>query len=292
LKFALTLGYTIDPIDGYRFEKGVDIFTDYINDIYNKKVECEQNNDIVGRLLYKLQANSFYGRFGMHEAEVECALVDESEFVNIASSFEIKSAAFIEDEEDDMGSSEPASESKIIVEYMKQPDPELCGSDERFFKLLDKTDRERRKRLISVGISAAVTSYAQILMYEFISREDAIYTDTDSVCLAKPLPQEYITNKLGSMKLEAEVKYGLFIKPKVYYMETTQKIIKKFKGVSSDIVEKDDYLKLLRSETLSYKTTRLYKDKLNGITSREITLHMSPPDDTKRIRVFSKETGE
>jgi len=289
LKFAANIGYTIEPIDGYKFERGVNIFKDYITDLYNEKLECEQNNDWVGRTLYKLQANAFYGRFGMHEADVECELVDRKGFVEIATAYEIKSAAFLGDTWE--GAEDPDIKSQIIVEYLKQPDSNLCDSDSRFLTLLDKTDRERRKRHISVGIAAAVTSYAQIHMYQFTSRPDAVYTDTDSVCLQHPLPAEFVNNRLGAMKLEARVIEGMFIKPKIYYIQTAEQLIMRFKGIPINLVRREDYSKLYEGQPLTYKTTRLFKDKLNGITSRDTTITIAPPDDTKRIRVFSRETG-
>lgn len=282
LKYAENLGYEIETVDGYKFERGVDIFKEYITDLYNKKQACENNNDVVGRTLYKLQANSFYGRFGMHEADPECTLVDYGEFENIACAYEIKSAAFL----GSVGDDDPEITSKVLVEYLKQPDPDLCESDEQFTNLLEKTDKERRKRLISVGISAAVTSYAQIHMYQFTSRTDAVYTDTDSVCLQNPLPPDVVNNKIGSMKLEATVLEGMFIKPKVYYMETEKKLIMKFKGIPGNLVKKDDYLTLYRGQPCTYKTTRMYKDKVNGIVCKDITISINPPDDTKRIRIY------
>ena len=63
----------------------------YITDLYSqrKKQECENKQDQVGRTLYKLQANSFDGRFGMNEFDVDCELVDDTTFTKIASSYEM-----------------------------------------------------------------------------------------------------------------------------------------------------------------------------------------------------------
>ncbi|GKG43163.1 DNA polymerase-like protein, partial [Tanacetum coccineum] len=44
--------------------------------------------------------------------------------------------------------------------------------------------------------------YTVIPMYAYISREDCYYTDTDSVVLSKPLPEEMISSSiLGLFKL-------------------------------------------------------------------------------------------
>ena len=43
-------------------------------------------------------------------------------------------------------------------------------------------------------------------MYEFSSREDCFYTDTDSFVLSNPLPSEVVdSNVLGKFKLEYKV---------------------------------------------------------------------------------------
>ncbi|KAL0386792.1 UNVERIFIED_CONTAM: DNA polymerase [Sesamum latifolium] len=44
----------------------------------------------------------------------------------------------------------------------------------------------------AIQLAAAITASARIYMYPFISREDCYYTDTDSVVLGQPLPEEWI----------------------------------------------------------------------------------------------------
>lgn len=45
-------------------------------------------------------------------------------------------------------------------------------------------------------------------------------SDTDSVVLQKPLPNNLIGKEIGQMKLEYEIKKGLFLRKKFYYILT------------------------------------------------------------------------
>lgn len=55
----------------------------------------------------------------------------------------------------------------------------------------------------SPQMSAAITAYGRIYMHKFLSRPDCHYTDTDSVVLSNPLPEEYVSEtELGLFKLE------------------------------------------------------------------------------------------
>ena len=59
LKKAVDLGYTIEPLEGYRFERGVDIFKGYVEHFYERKRSAATAGL---KLISKLQLNGFYGR--------------------------------------------------------------------------------------------------------------------------------------------------------------------------------------------------------------------------------------
>lgn len=55
-------------------------------------------------------------------------------------------------------------------------------------------------------------------MYQFISRKDCYYTDTDSVILGSPLEEEFLSStELGKFKLENKVEV---LAPKSYALKT------------------------------------------------------------------------
>src|SRR6266478_2198430 len=82
---------------------------------------------------------------------------------------------------------------------------------------------------VSIGIAAAITAYARIHMSQFKNNPDfnLYYSDTDSIYIDKPLPEEMRSNTiLGKMKLEYILKNAIFLAPKVYYLETEDGKIK------------------------------------------------------------------
>ncbi|KAJ8424719.1 hypothetical protein Cgig2_010042 [Carnegiea gigantea] len=98
---------------------------------------------------------------------------------------------------------------------------------ENYFIVSYKTDTYdmewRPPRNSAVQISAAITAWARIHMYPLISRGDCYYTDTDSVVLKNPLPEDQVSSsELGKMKLEHEVIKGIFLAPKSYCISTRE----------------------------------------------------------------------
>jgi hypothetical protein len=52
---------------------------------------------------------------------------------------------------------------------------------------------------------------------------DIYYSDTDSIVLNWALPENLVDSAiLGKWKLEHTIKEGIFVMPKVYYLETTE----------------------------------------------------------------------
>lgn len=92
---------------------------------------------------------------------------------------------------------------------------------------------------ISVGLSAAISSYSRIEInkYKYIKNNVCLYSDTDSVILEKPLPNEYINKNIGMMKLEySNIIEGIFLSPKVYALKLESgEIITKIKGLNVPI---------------------------------------------------------
>lgn len=80
---------------------------------------------------------------------------------------------------------------------------------------LRKSGLNRTKTIPSVvHIAAAISSYARIIINEYknIPGNPCIISDTDSVVLTKPLPEQLIGGELGQLKLEHEITEGIFIR--------------------------------------------------------------------------------
>jgi hypothetical protein len=78
----------------------------------------------------------------------------------------------------------------------------------------------RRKGVISaVQIASAVASYARMSINEYknIPGNPCIKSDTDSAILSQKLYNSLVGPELGQMKLEQEIKHGIFIRKKIIY---------------------------------------------------------------------------
>jgi len=59
-------------------------------------------------------------------------------------------------------------------------------------------------------------------------------SDTDSAVLSKPLPNHLVGGELGQMKLEQQIKQGIFIRKKLYFiLNCNNKEIIKASGIDS-----------------------------------------------------------
>lgn len=87
---------------------------------------------------------------------------------------------------------------------------------------------------VSIGIAAAITSYARIHMTPYLQNKEynVCYTDTDSIVTDKPISSEFIGKGLGQLKVEYKINKGVFLAPKVYsFVTDTGKMVTKVKGL-------------------------------------------------------------
>ena len=103
----------------------------------------------------------------------------------------------------------------------------------------DTIDRWDPPKNSAIQIAAAITACSSIYMYPYISRDDCYYTDTDSVVLGKPLPEEVVSSSIiGKFQLEARIKKGFFLAPKSYYYSSKEKgDVIKYKGAAKEHVD-------------------------------------------------------
>lgn len=98
-------------------------------------------------------------------------------------------------------------------------------------------DSVRRMKFKGVYIASYITALARMKHYQLMKKagfDNIYYCDTDSIITNKKIKT---TDKIGDLKLEAEISEGVFLMPKVYgYIDKkTGKTYVKFKGFSSDI---------------------------------------------------------
>ncbi|XP_042453061.1 DNA polymerase-like [Zingiber officinale] len=207
LKYARELSYKIVPLRGYMFEKTSSPFEGFITNLYESRKEAKKAGSEAMSYIYKNCMNSLYGRFGMNPESTVTEVCNEERYQELLS-------------QDNFQSGEKLTDSHYIVNYISNSS---CVSDEEWVP----------PRNLAVQMSAAITACARIEMYPFISKPDCYYTDTDSVVLSSPLPEDLISSsELGKFKLENKVKKGIFLAPKSSLLEiedVTKSLILSFK---------------------------------------------------------------
>jgi hypothetical protein len=205
VKTAMSLGYKITIVNGYTFDKAV-IFDLYAKDLFQIKQSHDSSHPMY--LISKLLLNSLYGRFGMTLDLVFHEIIDNKKLARYIG----KAKELIPDIID-------LNNGKSIVSKVNIKSPER--------------ESDTASMNVSIGIAAAITSYARIYMNKFLQDKsyNVYYSDTDSIITDKPIDNKHIGKELGQIKLEYKISKGVFIAPKVYSIITDQgKEVTKVKG--------------------------------------------------------------
>ena len=227
LKKAISVGYEIRIIRGWVFERKK-VFNNYVNSIYNLRINTNQP---AINFLCKLLLNSLYGRLGIRGNHQKTSIVDAKEFLEIEKFHNI------------------SKHTKITPElYMCTYSNAIAKDLDNLTHIVDQNVIKKKQQAfqiratqmnMAVHLSSAITSYARIYMYDFknISNNPCFYSDTDSVVLQHPLDASLVDSKrLGAFKKEFHNARGIFLSPKIYYLEEKggAKFCHKFKGYSGN----------------------------------------------------------
>ncbi|OIT20034.1 dna polymerase [Nicotiana attenuata] len=150
----------------------------------------------------------------------------------------------------------------------------------------------RPPRIAAVQMSAAITACARIHMHHYISREDCYYTDTNSVILGSPLPDDNVSpTELGKFKLEHKLNKGIFLAPKGYCLWTDKnQIITKHKGLAKPLVSdkwhETQYADLKRRIVALVDSNFLINWATLDIMKKTKLVKLSTQTNTKRELVY------
>jgi hypothetical protein len=262
IKYAIKFGYKINIEYCYQFERGKNLFKDYVLDHFQLK---SSTDDPIQRKISKLFLNSLYGRMGMNAIEDYLKIVSKEEALNLDKNNNV--SIFSELTEDKYLVRYKGQISENIKKYLKKK--ENYNSDNNNFKVYNKKELKNsglNKKInvtSAVHIAAAISSYARLTIndYKNIPGNLCIMSDTDSAVLKKPLPGYCVGKGLGQLKLESEVKKGIFIKKKLYYIlnSENQEIIKS-SGLNSSRLNLELFKKLLKGESITIKRTNFNVD--------------------------------
>lgn len=229
-------------------------FRKFVEYFYNKrkKLKSEGNNL---QITFKLILNSLYGKFGQKKISGTKILDPNNLETNSYQETLEKIKDFVGDKEyinDDKG--------RILINYEEKYDGVNC------YPIL----------------ASYVTSYARMLMYDYLNHEEIIYTDTDSCISEKPLFKH--SKELGKMKLEGIFKNCYVIKPKMYFLGNDKENDVKIKGISNPSI--DDFNKIIKGEPVKkmkfVKLNESFRRNLNLNQKIEIIKKLDLNDD-KRI---------
>jgi hypothetical protein len=76
LKESLKYGYKFNVKGGFKFEKGIGIFDKFVNNLYTKRLQANENGYQALEKVLKIILNSLSGRMGMKEIENKTEIVD------------------------------------------------------------------------------------------------------------------------------------------------------------------------------------------------------------------------
>ena len=250
IKYALQYGYKINIEYSYIFERGKDLFKEFVNYHYEIK---KLSKDSVQKNMAKFLLNSLYGRMGMKEIDstIEIINLDEAKQLEKKSNISIFSHL---------------GNNKVLVKYSdsiprnirnlykkNNSDPNLVNKRLSKSQLKELDLFKKRGVPSAVHIASAIAAYSRILINEYKNIKDnpCIMSDTDSVVLEKPLSDELIGEELGQMKLEYKIKKAIFIRKKLYYILTTdgQEVIKA-SGLDSSKLNYKLFLMLLSGKSI------------------------------------------
>lgn len=270
LKYAASLGYKVYPINARIFDRMESPFKRFVYDIYSKRLEAKAKGQKALDFILKMILNSLYGRFGINPESTTSIILSTKESID----FSLKNEGFIQ--------KYPLGEDYWLVSFKNLRCKDLLG------------DSSNRPAYAAVQISAAVTAYARIRMHPFISRDDCYYTDTDSVVVENPLPEEEVSpTELGKFKYEYFVEKGIFLAPKSYMLRLPKvvKAITKFKGAGKDQADEEWFINQLAHPEAKKEISYVQKFSRNWrelLVQEKIATYTMGLDSKKRELVFDK----
>jgi len=249
---SLSLGAKILKIHKIRRYEGLYIFKEYIEDIYNMRLEAKRNNNTCLVDFFKLLMNSLYGKLGQ-KLNLQKNIVSISELNEVVMYYndnKIKNIKLLD-------GNCVEYEYEDLNEFYNQ-----IGSLVRF--------------------SAFITAQARCILLKpftdnILEQDNLFYTDTDSIFINKILPSNYVSNtELGKFKLEYEIKKAYFLAPKMYIVETLNgELNMKMKGIPKKQLKEEYFYKLLEDgyQKINYTSfMRYFSEIYVGEISKRIIL--------------------
>jgi hypothetical protein len=200
-------------------------------------------------LISKLLLNTLYGKFGMREE----VFFTQHQIVSDDELFKMIDYNMILD-------TTPLHEDRQLISFISDKARDIDY----------KLNNLHHNLNISIGLSAAITAYGRIHMSQFKHSDgnfDILYTDTDSIAINKPLPNNFVdSKKLGAMKLENVFQKSVYLGPKMYGGLFNTFIVDKDGNCNASITKVKGYKNIVSFDTLD----NLLNIKDNNIQKTEL----------------------
>lgn len=196
LRQGLEYGYKAEVLCGVIFPRAcVDnvLFGEFVDKLYNIKATA---TDVVQKSIAKLSINSTYGKFAQRESEYIIKLVDNKGLEEIISKYHYNYIGKIT-EEITLIKYGPRLNEKLRLIYKEN------AKDVNLNEIKDlqvnRTFKKVRSMPSAVKISAMISGFgrASINPYKNIQGNKCIASNTDSLILTHPLPNDLIGTGLG-----------------------------------------------------------------------------------------------
>lgn len=229
LKYAMETGWIESGLITSEYTFASDfLFKSYVEELYDKRrAVCKRNGDTIGDKFYKLLLNSLYGKFGqkLYKKKVVCNDRKLAYYSDVIS-----------------GVPEEVCDGVWLVELDDDGYEDQIGS--------------------CIHIASFITASARTNLMRAVGRvsknftEDNIYyMDTDCIITDGDFPEDLTDEyELGKWALEKNniTEYYAPAK-KMYYLEYEGQKVKKSKGITSHLMNKEDYIELIEKGVVKGK---------------------------------------
>ena len=215
----------------YSCEYLIDIFSDYVNPLYNKK----QNSEGFIRELCKIRLNGLYGK-----------MAEKSEKNRFTLLFDL---------EQDITEKELST-----IDIIEIPNNKVL--------YLKKETFESKYLKTNIIIAMFITSISRLIMYEFLLKADKklYYTDTDSIVCNESIKYEY-NSELGGIKKEFTFSKFQAFAPKEYSFELKNKVSYKMKGFGNSEQKNAVQYKSIENFKENYLNTKIKHRQIGFLES-------------------------
>ena len=245
LEYALDCG-DIDEIYGFSTYTSEYAFSDYVETIYNKRMEYTNKGNEGFAFFCKILLNSLYGKFGQRSTEWV-----------------------------DYDGLPPDSDGYVADEYGNLTRVRIRGGRAEI-----KVDRGE-SYYSCPSVAAAITSYGRLMLWKYIDQVRYLggtvyYCDTDSLVVdikGKEYLDQFVGVELGMLKLESVSDGGTFYAPKDYVLNGRAKI----KGIRNPVAGVREY----KQDRFTSLNSHLSRGERGFVDIHKITKRVSG-DNLKR----------